>query len=284
MLKLVLSLAIVLPGLASAAVPHVFSAGSPVVASEVNTNYSDLDTRVDTLQGSTTVFPDFSGYDMPFSTDGAPKNVVVLANTSGPGSLLYSVVSYYANSTEQVSIDGTMTIRPFIVKYIDVETDLGNNIVNIEGGTDTPDTSSYLNYNVEDWFYDTTGTTKTITSDITRELVLCNATGSANLCVVQEVLSINGSHAGFFGFGQIRTTTGPYTINGMTFNDVIIDSSRDDEGGSNAINAKGIGYVRFEDEFSGIYNLIYYRVDGVTGGSLIGTPFATGQPLDGLFF
>lgn len=36
---------------ASAAVPHTFSSGSPALASEVNANFSDLDTRLSTAEG-----------------------------------------------------------------------------------------------------------------------------------------------------------------------------------------------------------------------------------------
>jgi hypothetical protein len=69
----------------------------------------------------------------------------------------------------------------------------------------------------------------------------------------------------------------------MTFNDLRLESYT----GPNStfrIRAKGVGMV-FSESSDGTDDLIiYYRADGVTGGSLAGTPFDTGQLLDGLFF
>ena len=63
-----------------------------------------------------------------------------------------------------------------------------------------------------------------------------------------------------------------------------------DEGNTDRmrIRASGIGEIfrSLKDE-NGDYierSIIYYRVDGDTGGSLAGTPFDEGQPLDGVFF
>ena len=54
-----------------------------------------------------------------------------------------------------------------------------------------------------------------------------------------------------------------------------------------SIRAKGIGRV-FRSFGAGggsrPESAIYYRVDSVTQGSLAGTPFDSGQALDGLFF
>jgi hypothetical protein len=272
-----------LPGLSTAAPPNTFAPGDPILASEVNANFSDLDTRVTTLQNSTTVFPNFSEYDPPFSADGAPKNVVVLSNSDpDTGDTIYGVRSKYANSTEQVSIDGVLTIRPLIAHYATVVTDSGSNITIINDWIDTPDTINYDNYNVEQSTYDTSGTVKTVTDDTIRELWdLCNGDGSAVLCIGQGVLSSDGSHQYFSDSSRIQTTMGPYTVNGMTFPDVRFLAYTN---GSSRIGARGVGEVFRENADESSRLLIFYRSNGVSGGSLAGTPFDTGQPLDGLFF
>jgi hypothetical protein len=282
-IKLILfSLISALPVMPAGAVPNTASTGDPIFASEVNANFSDLDTRVTTLQSSTTVFPNFSGYGIPFAADGAPKNVVVLSEDLGGGNTGYNLRSRYANSTEQVSIDNVLTIRPLIAHYATVVTDSGSNITLINDWIDTPDTINYDNYNVEQSTYDTSGTVKTVTDDTIRELWdLCNGDGSAVLCIGQGVLSSDGSHQYFSDSSRIQTTMGPYTVNGMTFPDVRFLAYTN---GSSRIGARGVGEVFRENADESSRLLIFYRSNGVSGGSLAGTPFDTGQPLDGLFF
>ena len=282
-LSVICCLVLALPGFATAAVPHSFSGGTPMFATEVNTNFSDLDTRATTLPSTATVFPDFSGYFLPFSADGAPKNVVVLKGDLGGGNTAYRVRSRYANSSEQVSIDGVLTIRPFIAHYVFVQTDSGNNITSISDSLETPDTANYVNTNVEQSTYNITTAAKTVTDDTFRELWdLCNSHGSVFICTVRRVLSVDGSFQLLYNWSRLQTTVGPFTVNGMTFPDVRIESYMD---GFSRIRAKGIGEVLRDNRGSGRDDLlIYYQVDGASGGSLVGTPFDSGQLLDGLFF
>jgi len=271
-----------LPGITAAAVPHTFSAGTQNLASEVNTNFSDLDNRVTTLESSASIFPDFSGYGVPFSADGAPKNVVVLVKNVGSG-LRYTVRSRYANSTEQVSIDGVLTIRPFMANYVTVETDFGNNITSISNRIETPDTSNYINSNLEYSTYDTATAAKTVTDDTTRELWdLCNSTGATSICIAKVVLNTDSSVQSYYDWSRTQTLTGPFTTNGITFNDVRLEKYTR---GRKRIRAKDVGMVFDEtDDDTEASILIYHRSNGVTGGSLAGTPFDTGQLLQGLFF
>jgi hypothetical protein len=70
----------------------------------------------------------------------------------------------------------------------------------------------------------------------------------------------------------------------MTFNDVRLEQNI---GGSDQarVRAQGIGEIlRVNHDGNWERGVIFYRANGVTGGSLAGTPFAPGQPLDGIFF
>jgi hypothetical protein len=281
---LFVSMILTAPGIVAAAVPHVFSPGNPVLSSEVNANNDNLDSRVTALEGTQAVFPNFSGYAVKFSADGSLKNVVVLARDLGGGATQYRVRSRYASSTEQVSIDSVMTSRPYFAHFASVQTDSGNNITSISNRIETPDTLNYVDSNIEYSSYDPTTAAKTVTDDTTRELWgLCNGAGSASLCLAQVVNSIDDSFNSAYDWSRIQTTTGPFTVNGMTFNDVRLESYT---GTSRTfrIRAKGVGMVFNESSDGTDELLIYYRADGVTGGSLAGTPFDAGQLLDGLFF
>ena len=286
-LKFILFSAImVLPGLAPAAVPNTFSPGGQALASEVNDNFSDLDTRVTTLEGSTPVAPDFSGYGVSFSADGAPKNVVVSSEVQSDGSTTYAIRSRYANSSEQISIDGVLTTRPYIANYAFVTTDSGGNLVLISNFIEAPDTTNYVVYNTEESTYDVNTLIKTVDVDINRETFTCE--GSVVLvCIGYGRLSANDAFSYIYDSSSNRVLSGPFSINGFTFNEVRMESSTGIQNRFR-IRAKGIGEIfrrsRNSDGSISTRSVIYYQADGVSGGSLVGTPFDSGQPLDGLFF
>ena len=291
-LKLILfGIAAILPGISAAAVPHVFSAPTPIVSSEVNANFTDLDTRVTTLETTIPVFPDFSGFNMPFSADGAPKNVVVIEKNLFGGGMEYAVFTRFANSTEQVSIDGVLTIRPFFSSEAFIETDSGNNLIAIESEIETPDTLSFANFNIEESEYDTATLVKTVTADSVRTIASSISNlGSTVTWHETLVLSIDGSFVENFIWSAIQTTSGAFTVNGMTFPEIMIQVENYREFGStvseNVVFAKGVGPIAAaqSNDFENNHLVIYYRIGGVANGSLVGTPFDTGQPLDGLFF
>ena len=297
-----------------AAVPHTFTAGEAARAAEVNNNFNNLDTRVtavETASGDNTTnvnglearvtalesftqsSTDFDGFTVPFAADGAQKNVVVLLTVHPDNSRTYSVRSRYQNSTEQISVNGTPTVRPFIANYAFVNTNSGGTITSITNSVEAPDTLAYTNSLIENSTYDPSSLVKTVTSDTTREQYHCSGAASVAQCIVTRVQSNGGAYVLTTDFSSIQSVLqGPLTVGpGMTFTQELRHESYISTGYSSQttrIRAKGIGeiYRAFRDGNNNRIErrVIYYHSNGTTGGSLTGTPFDAGQPLAGLFF
>ncbi len=268
-----------------AAVPNTFVAGEPALASEVNENFTNLDTRVTSVESLLGAEASYLGYSLPFSALGAPKNVVVLAQDNGSGGIAYAVRSRYANNTQQVSVGGTLAIPPYIANYVIVDTDAGGNVVSISNSLETPENLDYLDFNVESSVYNADGTGKTVTDDSQHRSFNCTG-GSVHICVITTTSSADGSYRDTWVRSRARRLLDSFTIgqNSWFFDDVRVDSWISSTG-VYRIYAKGIGEVfRDASVTSGERYAIYYRVNGATKGSLAGTPFAAGQSLEGRFF
>jgi hypothetical protein len=269
----------------SAPVTDTFATGNTLTAAKMNSIKSavnDNDSRINTLEAVSGSDPDFSGYGVSFSADGAAKNVIVLRKDLGAGDTEYKIRSRYTNSSEQISIDGVLTVRPFIANSITVITNSSGDVTFIHNSIDAPDTANYEAYNIEGSSYDVSTLEKTVTDDTNREVYTCRGSTAALICTGYGTLNASGNFSYIYTFSAIRALGGPYTFNGMTFNDVRMESYSGPSSKAR-IRAKGIGIV-FEDSDSGQHIIIYYQANGSSGGSLAGTPFDTGQPLDGLFF
>ena len=276
-------------GSVKAVPPNVFSTGDPILASEMNENFDDLDTRMTAIENSASNL-DFSGYGTPFSADGAPKNVTVLRRDLGGGDTHYVVRSRYANSTEQVSIDGVLTVKPFIANYADVTTDSGGNITSIGNYIEALDDAvAYDVYNIEESTYDVNTLFKTVTADTETEYFVCGNTGNGSMqvCLGTRTVNLTGAFSIEYEWSRNHALGGPFTFNGMTFPDVRMESYT----GTAVrfrIRAKDIGTIYDRTNAAtgetSESTVIFYRANGITGGTLAGTPFDTGQPLDGLFF
>ncbi|MCP4766026.1 MAG: hypothetical protein GY875_07110 [Gammaproteobacteria bacterium] len=219
---------------------------------------------------------------MSFSADGAAKNVVVSSEVQESGDTLYWVRSRYATSTEQISINGVMTQRPFIANYAFAHVDNLGDLVFVANYIEAPDTADYVVYNVEETEFDPVTLDKTIIDDtLMEDWNVCNY-GQTTICIPEVSLSQTGEHVRWYNWSSIRGVAGPLTVNGMTFGDVRLESNVGSSTSTRA-RAQGIGEVmRVTD--NGERGAIFYSANGVTGGSLAGTPFAPGQPLDGRFF
>ena len=254
----------------------------------------ELDSRVLTLESNTSETIDFDGFAVPFSDDGVQKNAVILVTELPDGGISYSVRSRYANSVEQISINGIPTVRPFIANYVNVLVDTNGDITSIYNYIEAPDTAAYNNFDIEESFYDTASLSKTVIRDDTRELWNCTESTNPNLqCVVTGILSSTGDYSYTRDFANFRSVvSGPLTLSSSL---TITEDLRLENYGSIGysrqqfrIRAKGIGQVYrlrlTSDGSREEQKAIYYQSNGATGGSLEGTPFEPGQPLDGLFF
>ena len=70
----------------------------------------------------------------------------------------------------------------------------------------------------------------------------------------------------------------------MQFNGLIRQDNVYSDSVRTEVSAKGIGWVIRIYSNNVVWRAIYYRVNGATDGSLAGTPFGTGELLDGKFF
>lgn len=291
---------------ASLTTPNTFSAGQAISSSSMNQNFNAVETavndnnsnigtntsaiaghstRITSLESTSTTSTDFTGYGIPFAADGAAKNVVLLSREDPvSGNIFYFVRSRYENSSETMSIDGVATVVPYIANYVSVTTDELGALLFVSKLIEAPDTLDYQAWQNERSNYNNPTLAKTVTEDTLHDDMKCS-TGHVRQCVVNRTLSATGENVQSWQNSRMRSLLGSYTVNGMTFPDVLIherpaiDQMR--------LRAKGIGEILMISgggTNASARSLIYYRVNGATGGSLAGTPFASGQPLDGLFF
>jgi hypothetical protein len=265
---------------AAGEVTDTYAAGDTLTATmldKLKSAINDNDSRLNAMTAA-----DFSGYGTPFAADGAAKNVVVLAQELGGGTRYY-VRSAYANSTETISVNGGAQVVPFIFNFAVAETDPGGMLTSITNYIEAPDTAAYLEFFVEQSTYDPVSIVKTVTADTLRESWLCGGSSSnVNSCVSSVTLSASGDFANSYSWTSARVLAdGPLTVSGMTFDDVRMREIVNR--GIFRVEAKGIGEV-LRVVSGNVRRLVYYRVNGSTGGSLAGTPFEAGQPLDGVFF
>jgi hypothetical protein len=226
---------------------------------------------------------DFSGYGTPFSAIGAPVNVVVFRIDNGDGSFNYSIRSRYENDSDVISVQGSPITPLLIANYGSVFVDGNGDITNIDQYIEAPQTQNYLDFTVEEKSLDPANpaSTPSLVSDNIREVWTCSGGGAIDTCAVDtRVGSVSDSSDTPI---YVYEPLGPGTINGMSFPDLRGENGTYSSGLRYRVRAKGIGTVLTLS--SGRPSVaIYYRVNGATGGSLAGTPFEAGQPMDGIWF
>lgn len=230
---------------------------------------------------------DYSGYTMPFSASGEPRNVIILREIKSGGSVNYSVRVRHS-SGETISVNGTPTLRTHIAHW-------GTAGASSVGSTEatyasdyieSPETTSYRNYLVESSSIDINNNNqKTVERDDQRYISKVSY-GTNGLYFRQTKLEINGvleNETTFISqyLGKFTSTT----FGNISYSDVSLEKSFNNSFPFARFRAKGIGEIYRESLSFGKKTAIYYRVNGQTGGSLIGTPFQPGVGnLDGLFF
>ena len=228
---------------------------------------------------------DFSGYYLPFSVAGNPKNVIVLRRVNFDDTVSYYLRVRHTNG-QSISVNGTPTFRTNIASY-------GFASASGIGSTDatfaseyieSPETTAYLDYLIESSTFDLNNGNARIVDQDSERWIDNSVVGTNGLRVGTVNVEVNGvldrvTHFNTQYIGKVPT----FTIGDLVFNDVAAQQRLG--GGYTRYRAQGIGEIMREQNGQPTRFVIYYRVNGQTGGSLNGTPFepSVGN-LDGLFF
>ncbi len=253
----------------------------------------DLDNRVTSLEnsgGNTNPPPiNYSSFVMPFSTSGQPRNFVVLRRDNDNGTTTYSIRLRYENgANETLTINGTDRAFSYFAAYGSVTVDQGGNIISVSKGIDGTDDTSYTIYAHSSTTYDPTTLTPIVDPNPRTFETIDNFTGEGALRNVIQTTTTHdetGSTTRTAIVSRIYTIGTGYEANGINFGQTpfrVEHRSR----GSSRIRIQGIGTV--ETFGSGTFSttpnrVVYYSVNGQTGGSLAGTPYQIGSPIYNLF-
>ena len=240
------------------------------------------ETRITALESGIPV-PQFSGYGTPLTPLGNPVNAVVLRRDNGDGSIDYYVRAYYENDSEEISVQGAMITPPLIFLYGYVSVDSDGEITRINQYIEAPQTTDFVDFTAEDRELDPDNPTNTLVlnSDDIRELWTCTGGGAVSNCEFERF--VDGVSDSTSSFVAVYSALGPGTVNGMEFDSLRGENRTYSAGHIYRVRARGVGMVLQLDS-GRPRTAIYYQVDGVTDGSLAGTPFGSGKPLDGLWF
>ncbi len=224
-----------------------------------------------------------TGFDLPFGVDEDSRNVVVLKQVFEDGSVSYDVRIRFRSNSFQISVNGELIYAPLVAMYLNVFVDWEGNLSYVSNWIEAPTTLEYLDYLVEVNHYDPETLEKNITDDTERYLDTCGseAGGAIFICISRVIASADDSFR-YFWFNRRgpQILLGEYEVNGMTFSNVRLETRRND---GYRLRAEGIGPI-VDGRSGSTSNVIYYWVDGQTGGSLAYTPFGEGGRLSGLFF
>lgn len=258
---------------------------SRVSTLENDTTVSDIDTRVTTIESNIRPSSDYQGFTMPFSASGQARNFIVLrqdTDDSSGGATYYLRMRYENSDAESISVNGVEQVFPYLAVYGSVEvygdTDSIPYIIKSIDGMDDP---SYQSWSGSTTSYDPTTFVPThVTSSQTVDTYYDE--GSTR--------SIARQRTTYDGFPQntselnLRryTLSSGYQANGIDFGDTPIRIEYRSEGGSR-IRVQGIGAVELFGPVPA-KKVIYYNVNGQTGGDLSGTPFESGSTIRDLFF
>jgi hypothetical protein len=224
-----------------------------------------------------------SGFGLPFAADENNRNVIVTSRVNPDGSVDYLLRIRFQATTFQISVNGTPTNVPFVAMYPNVFTDSGGNPTFVYNYIEAPATLDYVDYLVEESEYDPGTLAKTVTKDTERWVDTCGSEvgGAVLMCISRVTASLDDSFQYFWFYRRgAQVVLGPYEVNGLSFSNVLMETRRGD---NYRLRAEGIGTI-LRGQAGSTLNVIYYRVDGQTDGSLAGTPFAAGAALEGLFF
>jgi hypothetical protein len=275
-------------------IPHTFQSGTPANASEVNENFQALKAGIESQ-----IPQSISGdYDLPFSTSGAlsNRNVLVLKylNPSDNSIQYRCYTNFYNSEGFTISTNAVPSVYDYISMYIDVNVDSGGNITSITKiafGMDTPFGSSYTMF-LEVLAYNPNDLSQIIYSADTDKYYVKKLNtprqSVPHLRFTKHMLSADDTVQRVYPSAYLYSFLGEsIELNGMSFSDVVmrVELGNSDYNYNFNLYAKDIGLIQsYNSGTDTSKEIIYYRVNGTSGGNLIGTPFASGGDLAGLFF
>jgi len=232
-----------------------------------------------------------TGYILPrsLSDDKSLRNVLVFKQDFGTASNVFYQIRmlYQGSANSQLSVDGVPTTFSFIGEFPGVTTASdGVTLVSLRNFREGRNSTTEIRHNLERSTIDPISKAITITRDTTFRIETeCFTPSFENVfrhCYSQEESIFDNSILFITDVSRVQSRiAGPLTVNGMTFNDVILESRPRDN--RNRYRAQGVGVILVSrgDLPS---ELIWYRIDGIRVGNLAGTPFAAGGPAAGIFF
>ena len=285
-------------------VPNTFSAGFAAQPEELNVNFQavvdGVNANVDAIAalspGAPTPLVGYSSMPPFPAAAGDPENLVILLEKNLDGTFFYVLrIAYIAD-------DGTPTWDFPGVFSINGE---NSNFWSLQRWE--LDSTSNTRVRKEITFGGVNGFPPSLPTFVTRvesQEEFCFAprlTNVARTCVERAELTLEShvdvgsvdyrfvKRTNMLGSSADREAGQSVTVNGITFNDVayrfevrgpLINRVRIIANGIGEIHRKNDGTARFRDTRS----VIWYRVNGLTDGSLAGTPFDAGGDAVGVFF
>jgi len=285
-------------------VTHTFLPGEPAIADDVNQNFTDvvtgvnnnntaIDTRVTTIESSVTPTSEFSGFTMPFAASGQPHNIIVQRRNNDDGTFSYRVRTRYENTdSETVSINGVDTVFNYLAGYGTVNTlSDGSTITSLNKTVEAMNNTNYINFSRSSISYDPSDLSPTLSS-ISSERTWTFLGQGAIKHLIKEIVQYDSAVESNSSELELRTYTlgTGYQANGIDFGTTPFRVEHRQPGNSSStglsrLRIQGVGEVeRFGSGSSPSYKVIYYSVDGQSGGSLSGTPFESGSAVNNLLF
>jgi len=265
---------------------------SRVSTLENDTTVSAIDTRVTTIESTIRPNSDYQGFSMPFSAPGQDRNFIVLRDNEGVDGDGYIETGYYLrmryenSDGESISVNGVEQVFPYLVVYVNVfvseETGSVTQVSAFIDGMDDPNYHSWSGVNI---YYDPITLDPTPSTGRGSQYVDTYYGEGPTRAISRQWTIYDDNFSQIISELHSRhyTLSSGYQANGIDFGDTPIRIEHRSEGGSR-IRVQGIGTVeRFDKGLPG-RKVIYYNVNGQTGGDLSGTPFESGSAIRDLFF
>ena len=233
----------------------------------------------------------FDNFRDPFSPQDAPRNVLVLRQDYNDGRTTYRIrMRYFNSNSETVQINGLDTVFSYLAVYGNIGYDATGGLLFVNKLVDGMDDPLYERYSTNRVFFNIGDLSQPPFPDERS----CSTidTYSANDSVRTIVRQMLNYDNGFETqddrlLVRLHSLSSGYhgaEMNGIFFaEDVAVKHEQRPEGGSR-IRIRDVGTVEIFFDGNPSAKLVYYDVDGRTGGSLNGTLIDVGTEVYNLFF